>query len=271
MKKRVPQRFSKATGVVALLLMTTGVTAQGRAQQLPPPPPMPMPAQAPAIPPAEAPPIVLPVAAAPAPVGAPGEATDHDGVVGLWGVEARHIETFKRTRGEDADCGDPCTVDMNALSLRKWINPRYAYTAGLALGAGGGSRRATADETQTFDTYFGFGPTLGASFLLANWKHLAVSFAPQLDAIYFLPSSKGTKSLLIDLRGLIEGEVHLGMIGLPSASVGLSTGLVASFLSASKDEKAFVAGAVASRWSLGLTGPTSLWNLVTNATLRYYF
>jgi hypothetical protein len=120
----------------------------------------------------------------------------------------------------------------------------------------------------------GIGPTFGASFLAANWKHLAVSISPQLDLVYFLPSSSGKKSLLINVRSVLEGEVHLGMIGLPAASVAVSTGLSASFLKISKGSAAAAAASTdptSARWSIGITGPVSLWDLVTNATLRYYF
>jgi hypothetical protein len=103
---------------------------------------------------------------------------------------------------------------------------------------------------------------------------VAVSFTPGLDFVFFLPSSKGSKTLLFDLRGVIEGEVHLGMIGVPSASVGLSTGLHATFQLNTKDNKDMavqVANSTASRWAVGWSGPQSLWDLVTQAQLRYYF
>ena len=274
MMKPVPVRSWKmACGVALGLLMTVGASSLASAQPAaapPPPPPAaaPIPA-APPIPPAEPYPVTGPVVAA-APVMSGEAATDHDGIVGLWGIEARRIEAFKKTPGEDIECPDPCRVDLNSLGVRKWVNPHYAYSVGLAFGAGGGSRRAPT-AVETLDTYFGFGPSLGASFLLANWKHLAINMSPQLDAVYFLPSGKGSKSFLVNLRGVIESELHLGMIGLPQASLGVSTGVVASFLSASLDEKNSVNNAIATRWSIAVTSPRSLWDLVTNATLRYYF
>ncbi len=208
------------------------------------------------------------VALAQAPAAA---ATDHDTVVGAWGVEARTVTSAQRTLGQELGCGDPCLVDLNALSLRRWSQANYAWTVGLALGLGGGSSRM-AGETKSWDTYLGFGPTLGANFLLANWKHLAVSLAPQLDLLFFLPSGKGSKSFVVNLRGLVEGEVHLGMIGLPAASVSMSSGLELNFLYATKDNKPNpVANATALKWNLGVSGPRSLWDLVTRLQLRYYF
>jgi hypothetical protein len=62
------------------------------------------------------------------------------------------------------------------------------------------------------------------------------------------------------------------MIGLPQASVALSSGLEANALFATKDEKPNAApNATASKWSIGFSGPQSLWDLVTQAQLRYYF
>ena len=70
----------------------------------------------------------------------------------------------------------------------------------------------------------------------------------------------------------IEGEVHLGMIGLPAASVGVSSGIAASLLYASESKKDMPPdNATALKWGVGTTGPTALWDLVTKAFLRYYF
>jgi hypothetical protein len=122
---------------------------------------------------------------------------------------------------------------------------------------------------QSWDTYVGLGPTVGASFLLADWKHLAVAFSPQLDAVFFIPSASGPKTFLLDLRGLVEGELHLGFIDLPQLSVGVSSGLVASLQTTS--HSADTASKTASKWSIGFSGPQSLWGLVTNMYLRFYF
>ncbi len=197
--------------------------------------------------------------------------TDHDSVVGAWGIEARKLASLARTLGQEPNCGDPCLVDLNALSVRRWTAQNYAWNLGLALGVGGGSSHMD-DTTKSWDTYFGIGPTVSANFLLANWKHLAVSLAPGLDLLFFLPSGKGSKSFIANLRGLVEGEVHLGMIGLPSASVSLASGLEVNFLVATKDNKPTAAPVyTALKYSLGVTGPRSLWDLVTRLQVRYYF
>jgi hypothetical protein len=205
------------------------------------------------------------------PAPAAGAGTDHDSVVGAWGIEARRLATLERTPGQEANCGDICLVDLNALSVRRWSRPGYAWTVGLAVGLGGGSSRMDG-VTKSWDTYLGVGPTVGANFLLANWKHLAVSLAPQLDLVFFLPSGKGSKSFIANLRGLVEGEVHLGMIGLPAASLSMSTGIEVNTLFATKDNKPNPRpNATAVKYTLGVTAPRSLWDLVTRLQLRYYF
>jgi hypothetical protein len=199
-------------------------------------------------------------------------ATDHDMVVRHWGIEARRLATVQRTPGQDPGCGTDCPLGLNALSLRRWSTTNYAWSAGLALAAGGGtSRQMGTGSTQSWDTYFGFGPTVGATFLLANWKHLAVGLSPQIDFVFFLPGGTRPKTLSLDVRGLAEGELHLGFIGLPQVSVGLSSGLAFNFTAITKTDTPPAATTTANRWSLGFTGPTSFWGLVTNAFLRFYF
>lgn len=217
-----------------------------------------------------------PAAAAPAPLVMAGpivttvSTTDHDSVVRRWGIQVRRLATATKTPGQDPACGKECPVSLHSFGVRKWSTAGYAWNAGLALGMGGGASRAAGGAVRSWDTYFGFGPTFGASFLLANWKHLAVSAGPQLDLVFFMPSSSGAKTLLVNVHGDIEAEVHLGMIGLPAASVAFSTGLAASYRSVSRG-KAPVDGAVARSFSLETTGPTALWDLVTRMSLRYYF
>jgi hypothetical protein len=236
----------------------------------------------PFVPPPPAPPPAPPVEVAPVPPAPPpsvavvvsgpsdGGGTDHDGIVGRWGIEARTLGEFQRTPGNDLSCANDCPIRLNAISVRKWSTERYAWSAGLALGAGGGSRyEPTRMAVQSWDTYFGVGPTVGANFLLANWKHLAVSLSPQLDALIFIPKGTGPKSFLVNLRGLVEGELHLGMIGVPQISVGTSAGLLASLRTVSKSE--MTSSGTASQWDIGFSGPQSLWGLVTNLYLRFYF
>src|SRR5262245_17097782 len=249
-----------------------GWTRANQAAEPPPPPPPPPgieAAPAPAVPMTE-------VAAAPAPEqirAAPPAAgrrmTDHDEVVGHWGIEVRQLGSFAKTPGQDMGCAAPCEVPMNAFSVRKWTSPHYAWSAGLALGLGGGSSKV-GGKTGTWDTYFGIGPTVAASFLLGNWKHLAVSASPQLDFVFFMPGGSRSKTATIDARGLIEGELHLGFMGLAPISLGVSSGLDFRFTGITKAGSETNVSKTATSWSLGLTGPQTLWGLVTNMFIRFY-
>jgi hypothetical protein len=260
--------------IVAAALVTLA-PSQASAQ-----PPFAAPAPPPPAPPAPEPPPPPAPAGPPAPVAPSGPpapalgATDHDTVVGRWGVEARHLGNFPRTPGNDLRCTGRCDISINSFSVRRWSTHKYAWSAGLALGVGGGSRyEPTVMAVQSWDTYLGFGPTLGASFLLTNWQHLTVSLSPQLDAVFFIPRSTGSKTFLLNVRGLLEGELHLGFIGLPELSVGLASGLVVNFKTISKSELTVMTpdAGTASEWNIGFSGPQSFWGLVTNAYLRFYF
>lgn len=217
------------------------------------------------------PPGMQPVVAPSLPAAGPtlSASTDHDSVVGRWGIEARRLASPLRSQ-RGLFCGDaPCPVDLDAFGVRRWSSPKYAWSAGLALAVGGGSRRE-GGEAKTLDTFVGVGPTLSAHFLLANWKHLAVTSGPQLDVVFFAPSGSSPKTLLINLRGLVEGELHLGFIGLPALSLGLQTGIRAHFLRITKGS-APTEGQLASEWGLSTLGPTALWDLVTQTFVRLYF
>jgi hypothetical protein len=266
---------SKLLGLATAMALAMFTFVGPAAAQAPLPTPTPAEPETPAAPapPMPGDPTPMPVLASPPAAAEPATAgSDHESVIGKWGIEARRVVTLNRTLGQENGCGTECPVDLNALSLRKWSRADYAYSFGLVLGVGGGSSRVTAtDSAKTWDTYFGFGPTVAASFLLASWQHLAVSFTPGLDLVFFMPSSKGSKSLIVDLRGAVEGELHLGMIGLPQASVALSSGLEASLLHATKDKKTMSANLTATKWAIGFSGPQSVWDLVTRAQLRYYF
>jgi hypothetical protein len=272
MKRSSARLVSLLVAAFSVSLYTIAFVTPAAANQAPLPAPNPPVPEAPP-PPAPAMDATSPVIAHPA-AAQPAGSTDHDSVVGRWGVEVRRVATLQRTRGQETGCETDCPVDMNALSLRKWSAHDYAYSFGLALGVGGGASRPTpAESPKTWDTYFGVGPTVAASFLLANWQHVAISASPQLDFLFFLPSGKASKTFLIDLRGVIEAEVHLGMIGLPSASLAASSGLAVSYLLATKDTKAMATtvNGTSSKWALGVTGPQSLWDLITTLQLRYYF
>jgi hypothetical protein len=247
--------------VVCLLL--GGAAAQ--AQEAPPLPPAPEPVPPP--PPETAPPSETVVPAPAPPAGGP---TDHDSVVGHWGIEAKQLGAFQRTLGNDPTCGTDCPIPLNSFGVRRWHTSTYAWSAGLALAFGGGSR-ADSGAIKSWDTYFGIGPTVAASFLLTNWRHLAVSASPQLDAVLFMPRGSGPKTFLINARGLIEGELHLGFISLPEISVGVAGGLVASYMKVTKALTVPGGNAISSKWSIGFSGPQTLWGVVTNVFLRFYF
>jgi hypothetical protein len=283
MTRRHPVTSAGAALALGALGAVSWTARPALARQNPEPPPAAAPAEpAPASPPVVAPdltPAAAPVPAASgatpassAPVGPAtslGTTTDHDSVVGRWGIEVRRVAALPRSARGRACGGAPCPVDLNSFGVRRWSSHRYSWNAGLAVAAGGGSVRE-GGTTRTYDTYFGIGPTLGASFLLANWQHLAVSAGPQLDFAFFLPSASGSKTILLNGRAQVEAELHLGFMGLPAASVGVLTGLGANLTLHTEGDMP-VEGQPAADWSISTLGPTSLWDVVTNAFVRFYF
>lgn len=187
--------------------------------------------------------------------------TDHQKVVGRWGIEARSLETVETSPNnpETSDCtGEACRqVRLTSIGIRRWHTESYAYSAGLALAMGGGSNADGA----SWDTHFGVGPTVGAYFLLSQWKHLAISATPQLGMLYFAPSGSGNKTFTVDVQGKVEAELQLGFMGLPGLAVGTDAGIGFKYKRVSDDF---------SRWTVGTVGPGSLWGIVTNAFVRYY-
>lgn len=200
----------------------------------------------------------------PMPVAAPvtaarvDERSDHDQVVGHWGIEARKVDTAFVPTNQGPGCAGGCPpVTLTSLGVRRWTSEHYAWNAGLVLGVQGGSTSG-----QSWDTFLGIGPTLGANFVLSTWKHFTVSANPQLEYVYFAPSSSSPKTSMFNARALIEGELQLGFMGLPAVSVGVAPGLVFHLESTTQSR--------GSEWSIMTTGQQSLWGLVTNGFIRFY-
>ena len=194
--------------------------------------------------------------------------TDHQRVIGRWGIEARRIDTLKASKSSpDPRCqgvDDSCrNVQLTSIGVRRWISEHYAYSAGLAFAVGGGSTSGLG----SWDTHFGIGPTVGAYFLLSQWKHLAISATPQLGLLYFAPSGSGSKTLSADVMGKVEAELHLGFIGLPGFAVGTDAGLGFKYTRVSNDSDGSGGYSV---WNVGTAGTSTPWGLVTNAFLRFY-
>jgi hypothetical protein len=202
---------------------------------------------------------------------APSE-SDHDTVRDSWGVEVRPVATHLSVFGLRAATGCPASVAtapatgtttsscppvaVSALAARRWIGRNIAVDGGLALAIGGGS-----DGGRLLDTYFGLGPVLGASVLLANWRHVAVMAGPELTFVVFKGASSADTAYMAELLGSLEAELHFGFIGAPALSLGIRSGL-AFRLEHAVD---------ATQWSVGVGGATTVRALFEDVALRYYF
>ena len=200
--------------------------------------------------------------------------SDHDTVRDSWGVQVRPVATRLSVFGLRPGSGCPAAVatttttatglaapscppvTVSALAARRWIGRNVAIDGGLALALGGGS-----DGGRLLDTYFGGGPVIGASVLLANWRHVAVMAGPELTFVVFKGASSADTAYLVELLGTLEAEVHFGFIGAPALSLGVRSGL-AFRLEHAVD---------ATSWSLGVAGATTVRGLFEDVALRYYF
>lgn len=194
--------------------------------------------------------------------------SDHDAVVGAWGIEVRPVASTLPVFARRASTGCPLgmtlagavaecpPVAVSALGVRHWLGRNLAVNAGVALAMGGGS-----EAGRLLDSYFGFGPVVGVSVLLGNWRHLAIAASPNLLVVVWKPAGSADSTYVADLRADLEGELHLGFIGVPALSLGIRSGVLLRLEHAGD----------VSLWSAGVSGATSLRGLVSDLHLRYYF
>jgi hypothetical protein len=189
-------------------------------------------------------------------------ASDHDAVVGHFGIEARRFDPgplpLTLRAGLGCPVGATCAeVSMGVLGGRYWWTRNLAWNAGLAFGAGGGRAGTVA-----LDTYYGFGPVAGLSVLLGNWRHVAIMASPELAFVWFRPGAAdaGGRTTMFSMRGALEAELHFGFVGVPSLSIGLIAGMRFQYESAADTRL----------WSIGVIGDGSVWDALTNLYVRYY-
>lgn len=191
--------------------------------------------------------------------------SDHDAVLGRFGITARHFDpgplplVLAPGLGCPASSADTsaCGFTMGTLAVRYWWTRNLAFNGGLAFGVGGGR-----DAMQSLDTHIGIGPIVGVSLLLANWKHLAISASPELAYVWFRPGGTGAggNSTMISFQGALEAEVHLGFVGAPALSFGLLAGMSLQYQSVGETRV----------WGIGVLGGNSMWGALSNLFVRYY-
>jgi hypothetical protein len=209
------------------------------------------------------------------PIGDANEAdSDHDAVTGAWGIDVRPVAAtlpvFARrastgcadsTTGTGTGAATPTVADcppvtVRALGVRHWLGRNLALNGGVALALGGGSASG-----RLLDSYFGFGPIVGVSILLGNWRHVAIAASPELSLVMFKAAGSAATAYVTDLRAFLEAELHFGFIGAPALSVGIRSGLLLRLEHA----------ADVTLWSVDVSGATSVRGLLTDLSLRYYF
>ena len=195
-------------------------------------------------------------------------ASDHDAVVGHVGIEARRFDPgplpltlrarlrlpggrrgHRRLRGHDGRARGALLVDAQ---------PR--------LERGRRVRRPAAGATgpTSRDTYFGFGPIVGLSLLLGNWRHLAVSASPELAYVWFRPGGTGGGAGTTTMLALRGGAGGGGALRLRRRA-GAVDRLLAGMALPVRER-----GATRALWSVGVLGGDSVWGALSNLFVRYY-
>jgi hypothetical protein len=271
----LPRALLGALSAVTLLLAgAPGPSAQAAAPSPPLPP-------ASGVPPPSLPPAGQPAGGAQ--VGAAGSLprviatrdaspyeSDHDLVVGAWGVEVTPVVARLPTFALRATTGCPLppaaapttaapdcpAVAVSALGIRHWLTRGLAIDGAIAVALGGGS-----DHGRLLDTYLAAGPMLGAAVLLGNWKHMAVMASPGAAVIVFRAAKSVDTTYVIDFHANLEAELHFGFWGLPALSLSIRSGL------ALRIERAVDV----TQFTFGPSGAATLSHLVSDLSLRYYF
>jgi hypothetical protein len=99
------------------------------------------------------------------------------------------------------------------------------------------------------------------SLLLGNWRHLAVAASPEASIVWFSPGAgSGTTTTLVTVRGVLEGELHFGFVGVPALSVGMDAGVGFRFIDVGSSRV----------WSVGVVGPGGVASVLSDLFVRYY-
>jgi hypothetical protein len=192
--------------------------------------------------------------------------SDHDAVRDAWGVQVRPVATRLSAFGLRAGTGCPTAaatasgacppIAVSDLVVRRWVGRDLAWNGGLAFALGGGS-----ESGRLLDTYFGIGPVVGMSILLANWRHLAISANPEVQVVIFKGARSEATAYVADVMADLEAELHFGFIGVPALALGIRSGLGFRLEHAGD----------ATVWSIGVGGATTVRAFFEDLALRYYF
>jgi hypothetical protein len=207
-------------------------------------------------------PLLLPTSAwaqdtapsAPAPLVAPGPApappiiareeagTDHDAVIGRFGLtyfDITNLPIANPLIGGGAPPAAPTSSNVAApvVGMRYWFNRRWGLDAGVGLGLAGGSTESViggTDTTVNKTSTTGVAFHVGVPIALAYGKHYTFLVIPNTTlgfttASYTAPvagaSEQDLSGFLFDIGARAGAEIYFGFIGLPQLALQATIGL----------------------------------------------
>jgi hypothetical protein len=211
-----------ATVTLALAGTSRPVWAQdGTARDAPPPPPP----------------------AAPIVVAAPAEpaGTDHDAVVGRFGLTYFDITNLPIANpvlgGGAPGAATSSNVQAPVVGGRYWLNRTWGIDAGIGLGLAGGSTETVVggvDTTVNKTSTTGFALHAGVPIALAHGRHYTFLIIPNTTIGFttasYTPPAAGAASqdlsgFLFDIGARAGAEIHFGFMGIPQLALQATIGL----------------------------------------------
>jgi hypothetical protein len=250
------------TGAVFAQTAAVGATATTTTTTTTAPAAAPAPASAPPAPAQTG--MALPGATPDAPPGA----TDHDGVVGHFGVG------YMGRRGMLVDQNAPA-VDAPIIGGRYWLDPMLGIDVGLGfLFSGGSSTTAgVSTDTQGYSIFMLHG---GVPLALAGSKHFSFQIVPELNFGYGSSKRGGVgddlSAVHFDIGARAGTEIQFGFIGIPELSLQAGIGLALNFDHIKDSPPMGANPTTISQTSFGTSVGDNPWNIFTgNIAALYYF
>jgi hypothetical protein len=181
-----------------------------------------------------------------APVAPAPEPSDHERVVGRFGVtyfDIANLPIANQFGGGGAPAPGQLTsstVQAPIVGARYWITRRFGIDAGIGLGFAGGSTETVAGATDTTVNKTGtngFAFHAAVPIALAEGKHYAFLVIPgttigfttatfkPVAAGGVTPPDQDLSGFLFDIGARAGAEVYFGFIGIPQLALQATVGL----------------------------------------------
>lgn len=258
----------RMVAALAAAIASVAMSAASHAQGLAPPPDAPVvvsPTVAPPAP-AESPPAVVAVAP---PAAAPRVESDFDVDQRRWAVGYAGVSLVPTGAG---------SITVPAVGLRYWMNPSTGVDVALGIGYTGGSTESAGMSTDK-NAVFAILVQGGMPFVLATHRHVNFELGPYLTVGYGRTSSGTTvyyttatdyNGLRVDVGARAGFEVFFGFIGIPELALSATVGAQFEYLRTAQSTGGLDASDTT--YSISTTVQNNPWDIFAgNVAARYYF